>query len=124
MKVNLGIWMDHRSANIMEFTNDSIESKVIESKFTTTEKEISTENRESLMNGQEQKQTEYYQQLLEVISNYKAVLLFGPTDAKIELLNLLRADNRFEKTDVDIKQADKMTENQKQAFVKEYFQNA
>ena len=38
---NLGIWMDHSSANLMELTIDPIETKTIESKFTYQAKEQS-----------------------------------------------------------------------------------
>lgn len=52
---------------------------------------------------------------------YEEVLLFGPTEAKNELLNLLQADHHFDKINIEIRQANKMTENQQHAFVKEYF---
>ena len=38
MKKYLGIWMDHRSANIMEYKIDAIETNIIDSKFTKEEK--------------------------------------------------------------------------------------
>jgi len=119
---NLGIWMDHSSANLMEFTTDPIETKTIASKFTHEEKEHSLGKSERLMHNKEQhQQSEYYKELGNAIKNYEEVVLFGPTDAKVELLNVLRADHRFAKTKIEIKQADKMTENQQHAFVKEYF---
>lgn len=114
--------MDHSSAHLMEFTNDRIESNVIESKFTRREKEQSLAKGEKLMHNKEQhQQSEYYSQLGDVIQNFDEVVLFGPTDAKVELLNVLKADARFEKTRIKIKQTDKMTENQKFAFIKEHF---
>jgi hypothetical protein len=48
-------------------------------------------------------------------------LLFGPTDAKVELLNILKADLSFSKIKIETMQSDKMTENQEHAFVKDYF---
>jgi hypothetical protein len=65
----------------------------------------------------------YYLQLGDVIRSYETVLLFGPTEAKTELFNLLRADHRFEGVNIKVKAADKMTENQQHAFVKAYFSN-
>lgn len=38
---DLGIWMDHTSAHLMEFTTDPMVTKTIESKFTHQEKEQS-----------------------------------------------------------------------------------
>ena len=119
---NIGIWMDHSSAHLMEFTTNPIETKTIESKFTHEEKEHSLGKSEILMHNKEQhQQSEYYKKLGETIRNYEEVILFGPTDAKVELFNTLKADHHFEKIKIEIKQTDKMTENQQHAFVREYF---
>jgi hypothetical protein len=122
---NLGIWMDHSNANLMEFTTDPMHTKTIASKFTHDEKEQSLDKSEHIMhNKQRQQQSEYYKRLGEAIRNYEEVILFGPTDAKVELFNLLSADHRFVKTKIEIKQTGKMTENQQHAFVREHFSKA
>ncbi len=114
--------MDHSSAHIMEYSPDSMETKSIESKFTNREKRLRISHSENLMHNKEQQlQNGYYLQLGDVIRSYETVLLFGPTDAKTELFNLLRADHRFEGVKIDVLTADKMTENQQHAFVKAYF---
>lgn len=118
----IGIWMDHSSANIMEFTTDPIETKTIESKFTHEVKVHSIGKGESQMNNKEQQeQSEYYKKLGEIIRNYEEVILFGTTVAKIELLNILSSDNQFAKTKIEVKHTDKMTKNQQHAFVREFF---
>ncbi len=118
----LGIWMDHSSAHLMEFTADPIETKTVESKFTHPVKEQSLRKSERLMHNKEQhQQAEYYKKLGEIIEGYRRVLLFGPTEAKVELFNTLRADQRFAKIKIEVEQADKMTENQQHAFVREHF---
>lgn len=122
---NLGIWMDHSNAHLMEFTSDLMQTKSIASKFTHEEKEQSLDKSEHIMhNKQQQQQSEFYKRLGEAIRNYEEVLLFGPTDAKVELFNLLRADHRFVKTKIEIKQTGKMTANQQLAFVREHFSKA
>jgi hypothetical protein len=119
---NLGIWMDHSNAHLMEFTTDPITTDIISSKFTHAEKEHALSKSENLMHNTEQhQQAAYYKRLADIIRNYEDVILFGPTDAKSELLNLLRADHRFENIKLNIEQTDKMTQNQQHAFVKEYF---
>lgn len=119
---NLGIWMDHANANLMEFTTDPIKTITMDSNFTHEDKEQSLGKSENQMHQKEQhRQSEYYKKLGETIRKYESVILFGPTDAKVELYNVLRADHRFAKIKIEIKQADKMTENQQHAFVKEYF---
>lgn len=62
-----------------------------------------------------------HSETLEEIRNYDEVILFGPTNAKVELLNILKKDHLFEKIKIDVLPADKMTENQLHAFVKEHF---
>ena len=94
----LGIWMDHQNAYLMEFTTDPIETKTIQSKFTHEAKEKSLHQGESHMHSKEQhQQAEYYRALGKVIKNYEEVILFGPTDAKTELFNLLTADHLYSK---------------------------
>ena len=121
-KKNLGIWMDHSSAHLTEFTSDTIETKTIASKFTHDEKVDSLSKGENRMHNKEQhQQATYYKQLGEVIKKYDEVLLFGPTEAKNELFNLLKADHLFENIKIDVKQTGKLTEHQEHAFVKEHF---
>jgi uncharacterized ferredoxin-like protein len=118
----LGIWMDHSSAHLMEFENAATGSKTIESTFTHQVEQDSLEHGEKAMHHKEQQQqSAFYKQLGETIKKYEEVLLFGPTEAKTELLNVLKKDHHFDNIKIEIKQADKMSENQQHAFVREYF---
>ncbi len=121
----LGIWMDHSIAHLMEFTNKHFEIKTIESKFTNEVKKESLSKSESLMHNKKKGLLlDYYKKLSEAIKDYEQVILFGPTNAKIEFFDLLSEDIRFLKIKFEIKNTDKMTENQQQAFVQEYFSHA
>lgn len=118
----LGIWMDHLNAHIMEFSTETIETKTLDSKFTNEAKEHSLERSEHMMHNKEQhQQAEYYKKLGEVIKNYEEVILFGPTSAKVELSNILKADHLFSKIKIEVENTDKMTEYQQHAFVKNHF---
>jgi hypothetical protein len=118
----LGIWMDHATGHLIEFTDDPTEIKIIASKFTLEEKELTLHLGERRMNTKERfLRKEFYKQLGDVIHNYEAVVLFGPTDAKTELHNILMRDQRFAKIQIDVRPGDKMTENQQRAFVKHHF---
>ncbi len=118
----LGIWMDHSNAHLMEFTSTGNDEKVVDSVLTHPEKEHSVGSSENVIHNKEQhKQSEFYRKLGDAIKNYDEVILFGPTNAKAELFNTLKADHNFEKIKIEVQQADKMTENQQHAFVKEYF---
>lgn len=119
---NLGIWMDHASANLMEFTNEPIETKIVESAFTHEEKVDSLGNSEHVMHNKEKhQQSAFYKKIGESIMNYDEVILFGPTDAKQELYNLLKADHHFDNIKIEVKSSGKMTENQQHAFVRDHF---
>ena len=114
--------MDHSNAHLMEFTADPITTDVISSDFTHVEKEHSLGKSEHLMHNKEQHdQSGYYKKLGQAILNFEEVLIFGPTDAKTELFNSLRADHRFDKIKLETRHADKMTENQQHAFVRAHF---
>ena len=113
--------MDHASAHVMEIA-DPMVTNIVVCDSTHEEKEKTLQKGESIMhNKNQQQQAEYYKKLGGFIKDYDDVLLFGPTDAKVELLNILKADLNFSKIKIEIRQTDKMTENQEHAFVREYF---
>lgn len=118
----IGIWMDHASARLCALTSGEMKTDVIESKFTSEEKRETLQKGQKAMHHKEQHAAlAYYKQIAAVIKNYDEVLLFGPTDAKVELLNILKTDRHFDKVNIETRQSDKMTENQQHAFIKEYF---
>lgn len=118
----VGIWMDHSHAHLIEFNAGEVDKKVIASAFTRQEKEESFSKSENIMHHKEQhQQAEYYKKLSEEIKKYDEVILFGPTNAKAELLNTCREDHLFEKIKIHVEQTDKLTENQQHAFVRDYF---
>lgn len=118
----LGIWMDHANAHLIEFNNDNSDDKIISSKFTHQEKSDTLGKSENIMHNKEQQdQSDYYKKISAVIKDFNEVILFGPTSAKVELSNILKADHHFDTIKIEIQQTDKMTENQQHAFVKEYF---
>jgi hypothetical protein len=119
---NLGIWMDHTNAHVMEFTTEPITTVIISSKFTHREKEHSLGKSENGMHEKEHhEQSAYYKQIADVIRDYQDVVLFGPSTAKLELFNIMRADHHFEKIKLETKESDKMTQNEQHAFVRKYF---
>ncbi len=117
----LGIWMDHASANLMECT-EMIETKTVASSITKQLiEDIRGKGEKHTHSKIQQLKSAFYKKLGEAIKHYEEVILFGPTTAKFELFNSLRADHLFEKIKIEVKQADKMTENQQHAFVREHF---
>jgi hypothetical protein len=118
----LGIWMDHSNAILFKMIKDSITEELILSDSTQHNEEHSSELHEKMIHTKEQsQQSGYYRKLRDAIVNYEDVILFGPTDAKSELLNLLRTDHLFNDIKIELRNSDKMTKNQMHAFVREYF---
>ncbi len=118
----LGVWMDHSTAHLMDYKEEEITSRDIKSEFTFEEKQHSFFKNENLMHNKERQQVfSYYKKIGDVIKDYDEVVLFGPTEAKIELLNVLHADHHFGRIKIDVEQTDKMTENQMHSFVRRHF---
>jgi len=119
----LGIWMDHSTANLIDL-NSKKHSYSITSEFTFNTKEEALNRSENLMhNKRQQMQEAYYKEIADAILNYNSVLLFGPTNAKTELFNYLNTKLHFKDIKIDIETADKMTDNQQDAFVKNHFED-
>ncbi len=114
----LGIWMDNSAAHIIEPDQETPEIQVINSKFAS---DNSTKGEHQMNNKAHQQQAEYYKELGEIIKNYDEVILFGPTNAKVELSNVLKENHQFDNIKIETQTAEKMTENQQHAFVKDYF---
>jgi len=118
----LGIWMDHSNAYLLEIINENIEIKSVVSELSDPDAEFNFYKGEKLIHKKEQHlQLRYYKKLGEIIKKYQEVVLFGPTDAKSELLNLLKTDHLFEDIKIEVINSGKMTEIQMQNFVREYF---
>lgn len=121
---NLGIWMDHSDAHLISFNGEVSEITTISNPFNHDEKEEALSRSENLMHNKNQQHLNaFYQNLSSEIISCNNVLLFGPTDAKTELFNMLRQDLRYKDITVAVKQTDKMTDNQKKQVVRDYFSN-
>jgi predicted lipid carrier protein YhbT len=118
----LGIWMDHSIAHLMECCPRTMTTTIIKSDFTHQIEQSSFDKSENLMHNKEQQmQASYFKKIAAVIKQFDEVLLFGPTEAKLELKNMLDDDHHFDKIKLGIHPADKMTEMQERLFVREYF---
>lgn len=116
-----GIWMDHAHAHLIEYADPMI-TNVVTSNSTHEEKgETRPEGEKRMHNKDQQLESKYYKELGELIKNYDEVLLFGPTDAKTELSNILENDKGFPKVKIEIMQTDKMSEKDEHSFVRDFF---
>jgi hypothetical protein len=118
----LGIWMNHSNAYLMELTNDKIVTNRVISELSNHEAEYNFYKGEKLIHKKEQHlQLNYYKKIGDIIKKYQDVVLFGPTDAKKELFNLVKTDHLFDDIKIEVKNSDRMTEDQMQTFIRDYF---
>lgn len=118
----LGICMDHANAHLIEFSDEAKDNQTISLDFDDQDKDETLSRSESEMhNKEQQKQSAYYKKLEAEIRNFDEVVLFGPTNAKSELLNDLRKNHLFDKIKIEVINADKMSDKQQHEFVNDYF---
>lgn len=87
--------MDHASAHFMEFTSN-IKTNVFSNTFDHQEKvETLSRSERKMHNKEQQEQNAFYEDIIDYLKPYSEVLVFGPTDAKLELLNLIKANLAF-----------------------------
>lgn len=117
----LGIWMDYSMANLMEFTTIPFEVKIVKSNSFDTKNQLSLESNSMHLSNANQLLSIYYNTIANEIKNYDRIILFGPTNAKLELFDVLSEDERLIKTKFEIRDTDTMTNNEQYEFIKKYF---
>ncbi len=118
---NLGIWMDHENANLIEIASEKNIHSIVSNFTFDTKEEALSRSEKGMHNKRQQMQELYYKEIAKEILKFDHILLFGPTDAKTELHNFLKKDLHFKDTQIDIESTENMTEYEKIAFVKDYF---
>jgi len=114
----IAIYMDHFMANVIVYSKEAKLIKTIKSDFNQYEKQKIIQKGEIHFHNKEQDaQSKFYKEISDSIIDYSQVLLFGTTNAKTELANILSKDNRFSEVTITIKNTDKLTTNKQIAFV-------
>lgn len=124
MKTNIkvAIYMDHYRAEVFEYSEHAELFQTFESEFNAVEKKKVLLKGESHMHNKEQDlQQKFYEVLKKTLVKYDSILLFGTTTAKTELFHVLQADHSFEAKEIILKNTDRLTENQKTAFINEFY---
>jgi stalled ribosome rescue protein Dom34 len=117
----LGIWMDYCTAYLMELTSNHFEISTIESISYDTNKLHPVHKIASLLETQKRLQFNYYHNIANEIHTYNRIIIFGPSNAKIELFDVLSEDDRFLKTKIEITNTDKMNPAEQHDFILKYF---
>ena len=125
MKSEIGLWIDHRQAVIVVVTDAGEETKHI---ISDMEKHVRFSSGSSEDGSQEDVRdrqfgnhlNSYYDDVIAVIRDADAIQIFGPGEAKGELEKRLEHEGLKGRI-VDIETADKMTDRQIAAKVREHF---
>jgi hypothetical protein len=119
-KRKLGIWMNRSIAHLMEISHEPFEVTTIESELEIIGDKIAV--KEVLAPSKiKQLQLKYYNNIRKSIQDFYYVVIFGPTDAKRELFDILAEDESLAKVKVEIKETDEMNTQEKHEFVQKYF---
>jgi hypothetical protein len=128
MKKNMGLWIDHRKALIVSVMGEEEESKEIISEMEKHVRFSGDSSEDGPAEDMRDRQfgnhlSTYYDEVILAIRDADSILILGPGEAKGELearLNHARPDARI----VSLEAADKMTDRQIAAKVRQHFQNS
>jgi hypothetical protein len=134
MQKNIGIWIDHEKAFLVSIQDKRESSKKIQSEVESHIKalggsrpttpygpqEASAEKK--LDERRKQQLHKFYQKILPELREISKIYIFGPGEAKHELDKEIKKSKELSLKRVKIETADKMTENQIKARVKNYFE--
>ena len=124
MNDEVGIWIDHKRAVIVSVSAGRVTTTILTS-------EVGAHPRYSGQpDGRGEKKYEerhgerldqYYDEVVSQLGRPKALLIFGPGEAKLELKERLSRSKTLSGRTVDIETVDKLTDPQIVAKVKEHF---
>jgi len=121
-KRKVGIWLDHATARVIEYNTQEIKAITIKSDLLGLDNQDSSQHSESLLHHKENKKLKaFYKAIIAIVENYDEILLFGPTTAKTELLNLIREEHKYDHLKIENKSAEKMTPPEEHDFVVNHF---
>jgi hypothetical protein len=133
MKTETGVWIDTERAMIIELKDGQSEVGVINSGIETRER-FEGEDKKFTRVGSvyidpetnderrfDQQVDRYLDTVKAALSNAEALVIMGPAQMKKRLEKLLLEDKSFDGKVLGVEPADKMSENQMVAWVKDYF---
>jgi hypothetical protein len=133
MKTTVGLWIDHRKAIIVAVTDNGEETRLVISKAV---KQLRRSGDSPLQGRYEPLQVPsadsrqktftghlniYYDAVIASIRDAESILIFGPGEARGELVKRLKKNNLGRRI-IGIETVDKMTDRQIAAKVRKYFQ--
>ena len=117
----LGIWMDHSEAHLIEFSIDKVAIRTIHRDQSEKSTDDQKRSEKQANNKKRNQQEAFYKKIWAIAKSYKQVLLFGPTEAKSEFFNEIRADHANDNVTITLRNTGKMTAEEMHEFVYKYF---
>lgn len=128
----IGVWMDHTEAHLIEPAKGQVKTIVFPAvshvkhagehgdvihlgNHRSTNNEYSKHEREQTINHT------FYKELAVQLHPYDTIYVFGPTTARSKFANFVEKEHLLSGKEIKTDSADKMTEPQMVAKVKEYF---
>ena len=115
-----GLFIDHSHALIIT-TNPSDETLHINERIEGPSA-FTSDSEHARNNAKQGDLLKYYKSVAEKLFDYDSILIFGSGKAQEEFNNHLSGNSRFKEKTIKIEATDKLTDNQKVAFVKKYFE--
>ena len=125
MKHGVGIWIDHKKAVIVSASEGRITTRTMESGVEAHpryggQQDGGGEKKYEERHGQQLDR--YYDEVIDQLGQPEGLLIFGPGEAKLELKERLSRSRTSSERPVDVETADKLTDPQIVAKVKEHFE--
>lgn len=128
----IALWLDHAKAHFITLRENEIET--VESPRISHYREDGQSNNETQFaphhfsnnesrehNTKNNEDAAYFSNLEKKLAAYDNILLFGPTNAKDQLHNLLKGNKSFSSKKIAVMSSDKLSDNQMIEFAKRYF---
>lgn len=135
MKTQIGIWIDTKKAIIVTLTEANQNLCVVESGIESRER-FDGEGKafgrfgEQYLNDERAKDerfnhqtSTYLNSIIEYLKPANEFVIFGPAGMKVELKKLVEKDHILSSRLQSVESADKLTDNQIAAWVRDYFNN-
>ena len=124
MSLEVGLWIDHKKAVVVTISAGHVSTKTL-----TSDVGPHTRYSGSQEGGGEKKYEErhsqdldrYYDDVISQLGEPDALLLFGPGEAKLQLKDRLGRSNVLQESIVAVENADKLTDPQIVAKVKDHY---
>jgi hypothetical protein len=124
MNHKVGIWIDHERAVIVSASEDGVTAKTLESEVEAHPRYSGQEEGGGEKKYEErhrQRLGQYYDEVIGELGQPETLLIFGPGEAKLELKERLSHSKTPLARTIHIETADKLTDPQIVAKVKEHF---